>query len=75
MILLWSGRPVFGQGRKPEKTESKHPVKTIKEGANEALENLDHGIHKAGSAAKEGANQALDAVDKGVHEVIGSEKK
>jgi hypothetical protein len=75
LFLLLASGPVLAQGRKPEKTESKHPVKTAKDGANDALDGLDQGIHKAGSAVKEGANQALDAVDKGVHKVIGSEKK
>ncbi len=80
LVFLFAMAPVWGQGKKPEKPSSQndkpsHSTKTVKDGANDALDDLDHGIHKAAGAAKEGANQALGAIDKGVHKVVGSEKK
>lgn len=78
--LCLGGAPLWAQGKKPEKTSSQsekpaHPAKSVKDGANEALNSVDTGIHKAGSSVKAGAEKALDAVDEGVHKVIGSSSK
>jgi hypothetical protein len=78
--VLLSGAPVWSQGKKPEQTNSQsnqptHPVKSAKDTANEALNNVDSGLHKAGSAAKAGAEKALDAVDQSVHKVVGSDSQ
>ena len=78
LLILLVGPVAWGQGRKPadkpaKSEKSSHPVKTVKDGANDALNSVDSGIHKAGSAVKDGANEALNAVDKGVHKVIGSD--
>jgi hypothetical protein len=83
IVLLLSRQvasPVWAQGRKPEKMSSKsdkpaHPIKDLKEGANQALNGVDSGIHQALPVAKDAANKALNAVDQGVHKVVGSDTK
>ena len=75
--LLPGTTDAWAQGRKPEKASSEskkssHPVKTAKDSANEALNNVDTGVNEAGRAVKAGAEKALDAVDSGVHKVVGS---
>ena len=80
LMSLLAGSPVWAQGRKPEKKSSSsdtsaHPVKTLKDGANEGLNEIDSGIHKAIPVVKDAANKALNAVDQGVHKVVGSESK
>ena len=79
-ISLCVGSPVWAQGRKPEKKSAQsakpaHPVKDLKDGANQTLDGVDNGIHKAIPVVKDGANNALNAVDKGVHKVVGSDNK
>ncbi len=68
---------VWAQGKKPDKaspdsSKSSHSGKSVKDSANEALNNVDAGVHKGGRSLKAGAEKALDAVDTGVHKVIGS---
>jgi hypothetical protein len=80
LTSLLAGAPVWAEGRKPEKKSSTndtsaHPVKTLKDGANQGLNAVDSGIHQAIPAVKDGANKALNAVDQGVHKVIGSDSK
>jgi hypothetical protein len=76
-LILLLAFPAGAQGRKPEKKPAKsesHPVQNLKEGANQALNDVDRGVHKAIPAVKEGAEKALDAVDQGVHKVIEPKK-
>ena len=69
---------VWAEGKKPENS---HPPKTstehrsVKDSANETLNDVDKGVHKAIPAVKKGANDAMDAVDRGVHKVIEPSKK
>ena len=77
-LLLFISAPVWAEGKKPEKKPPEKSSSTLhdaKEGANDALNDIDKGVHKAIPAVKEGAEEALDAVDKGVHKVVGTDKK
>ena len=69
--LLWAMSAVEANGRKPpakkSKTEEKPTLKNAKDGTNKALDDLDHGVHKAAKEVKDGANQALQAVDDTLH--------
>ena len=57
------------QGKEPEpkRKEPQATLKQLKDKANQALDELDRGIHNAIGPAKKGANDALQAIDDAVH--------
>jgi hypothetical protein len=77
LIVLIVGPSAWAQGRSPEKKKpetppASHPVKTAKDNANQALGQVDQGVHEALHESKDAANKALNAVQESVHKVIGS---
>ena len=79
LLVLAMGPAAWGQGRAPKKKSTEtpttsHPVKTAKDNANQAMNNMDRGLHEALHESKEGANKVLNAVDESVHKAIGSKK-
>jgi hypothetical protein len=69
--------PVYGQGKAPEKQKAKPAAqeKSLKDDANETLDDLEHGLRKAAKGAKKGANEGLEAIDRGIHKIIEPEPK
>jgi hypothetical protein len=75
MLLVLFSAPVFAQGNKP-KDEPPKKESSLKDDANQALDDFSTGLRKVGSSAKKTANDALNEVDRGVHKVVGpSESK
>ena len=74
-LLLGLPRAGAGQGRAPKKSEKAAPSKPakgrgIKSAANEALNNIDKGVHEAGGAVMDAGNKALNSVDKTIHKAL-----
>jgi hypothetical protein len=67
----------FASGKKPKKKKEEPGqfLHDAKDGANEALTDLDRSIHRAIPTVKKGANEALEAVDRGVHKIVDPDRK
>jgi hypothetical protein len=79
VFIFLAASVVWGQGKNPDKAkpqkEASPQASSLKQDANEALNDLEKGLRKTGAAAKKGANEALEAVDRGVHQIIDSTNK
>ena len=67
VVVLALGAGAQGKKPEPQKKKASSTFQDAKDGANEALNDLDRGIHKAIPPVKKAANDTLQAIDDTLH--------